>query len=246
MADNTWKWELATGILGLVVLVLLYFLIRGSSYSPVQPINNPSGAPVGVYTSDSLKVRQQEFLIVQSQATINSLQDSIERLTSKITNTIPQYIIRYRDTLRVSDLSLAYRVNKRDSVVIDSLMHRTDSLTASIYNSPNVLIVPRAFADSGQFFKVNGIVTKKSVDITNLDVYNKTSVIIGQKGSWLQNKTVVVNIAEDNPLLTSGQVQSYQYVPKERKWRLVAGPAVLFNGKSFSKGIALVAGYSLY
>jgi len=181
---------------------------------------------VHTYTQDSLKVKQQELLIVQSKETIESLQDSLERITEKLTKVIPQYLIRYKDTIVYKDRVIALQ---RDTIVRDSIRY-----------------IDLVFRDSTKWHLLAGQVTKDSIRFNTEQFYNKTSIIIGQKGTWWQPKTVVVNIAQDNPYLVTGSIQSYYYKPKERKWTLVAGPSLLFNGKSFYKGVAITAGYRVF
>lgn len=201
--------------------------------------------PVTVIKSDSTTIRQQELLIVQSQSTIESMQDSLEALTEKLTNVKPQYIIRYKDILKVQSLVIDFP----DSLTVDSLTKALSQSQAKIdafISSHNWIPVPRTFLDSGQFFKIQGSVGYYGVDIKDLQIFNNTSVVIGQKSSWLSAGPVVVNVAQTNPFLSAGSVQSYQYIPKVRKWTLVGGPAIIFNGRSFTQGIGLMAGYKIW
>lgn len=239
------KWIL----IGLAFLpILSIFLAKGCnnpspSGSPIQSV----GTVVTVFKDSNTTIKQQELLIVQSQATIESLQDSLEALTEKLTGVKPQFIIRYKDTTKFRD-SILFST-KDDSLLIDSLEKSLSQSTEVVDNfikSNKWISVPRTFVDSGKFFRIKGTIWQSGVDIKDLQVYNSTSVVIGQKSSFFSTGPVVVNVAEDNPMLSSGQLQSFQYVSKTRKWSLVAGPAVIFNGKQFYQGIGLCAGYKIF
>lgn len=106
--------------------------------------------------------------------------------------------------------------------------------------------VPRDFFDSNEFFNIKGTVTRSSVNLRSVSIPNTTSVIIGQKQGLFNTGPVTVNIVESNPLLAPGAMQSYQYQPKERKWSIVVGPSILFNGKAFSEGVAITGGYKVF
>lgn len=242
------KW--LVGILaGGLVLTASIFLLKGcniTSSGTTQNVTagtNPS-VPTTIIKDSSTTIRQQELVIIQSQSTIIALQDSLENLTRKLTGIEPQIIIRYKDTTKFRDTILfTIDSTKEDSLrkAITSSQGRLDSfLKSKLWIS-----VPKSFLDSAEFFRIKGTVTHSGVDIGDLEIYNKTSVIIGQKSSFFTTGPVVVNVVESNPMLTSGQLQSFQYIPKTRKWTLVAGPAVIFNGKAFYQGIGLMAGYRI-
>lgn len=240
------KWILAGS--GLLIIILSLVLSKGCKtpsplVSPIQSV----GTAVTMFKDSNTTIKQQELLIVQSQATIESLQDSLETLTEKLTGVKPQFIIRYKDTTKFKDTILFSL--KDDSLLIDSLEKSLSQSTEVVNNfikSNKWISVPRTFVDSGRFFKVKGTVWQSGVDIKDLQLYNNTSVVIGQKSSFFTTGPVVVNVAQDNPMLSSGQLQSFQYIPKTRKWTLVAGPAVIFNGKQFYQGVGLVAGYKIW
>jgi len=158
---------------------------------------------------------------VQSQSTIEALQDSIERISEKITKVVPQYLVRYRDTMVYKDREIP--------------IYKDTALTSRY-----------TFSDSSRWHFLSGSLDSTVLRVDTLRIYNKTSVIIGEKGSWWQPKTLVVNVVGDNPYITSVGLQSYYYKPKERKWTLVAGPSLLFNGKQFYKGVAITAGYRVF
>lgn len=234
------------GGIGSAVIASLYFL-KGCNSGTVTTIStNITSAPVTTIKSDSTTIRQQEVVILQSQATIQAMEDSLELLTEKLTQVKPEYIIRYRDTLTVHD-SVSYAV--QDTRTQDSLrsllMASTAAIDSFIY-SKKWIPVPRSFSDSNAFFSMYGTVSYSGLDLSKLRVYNNTSVIIGQKSTLFSTGPVVVNVAESSPLLSSGTLQTYFYQPKVRKWTLVGGPAIIFNGKSFTQGIGLMAGYKIF
>lgn len=240
------KWILGGGsILAVLTLSLLMIKGCGTTLPQSQVSGTQPSVPTTIIKDSSTTIRQQELVIIQSQSTIISLQDSLENLTRKLTGVEPQIIIRYKDTTKFRDTILfTIDSTKEDSLrkTITSSQGRLDSFIRSKRWIP----VPKSFLDSAEFFKVKGTVTYSGVNINDLEIYNKTSVIIGQKSSFFTTGPVVVNVVESNPMLTSGQLQSFQYVPKTRKWTLVAGPAVIFNGSKFYQGIGLMAGYSIF
>lgn len=232
---------------GLVAVVALVFLFKGCNMTGQFATGTTPSVPTTIIKSgDSVTIRQQEVVILQSQETIEALQDSLEQLTEKLTGVKPQYIIRYKDTLRMKD-TLHYAVE--DPYLVDSLetaLGNSQGKIDSFLKSRDWIPVPKKFIDSGAFFNIRGSVTWAGVNIDNLEVYNNTSVTIGQKSSLLSTGPIVVNVSNDNPMLKAGTLQTYYYQPKVRKWTLVVGPSVLFNGKSFSEGVAITGGYRLW
>lgn len=193
-------------------------------------------------------IRQQEVLISQSQATIEALQDSLGKLAEKLTGVKPQYIVMYKDKYKIKDTILY--TTESDAYIMDSLEKALSASQANIdgfLKSSTWIPVPRLFRDSGRFFKVEGSVNYTGVGVSNLEIYNNTTVTIGQRSNgFLKPSTMVVNVAQDNPMLTTSPLQTYYYNPKPPKWSLIAGPSVVFNGKTFYKGVGLTAGYVLW
>jgi hypothetical protein len=198
--------------------------MRGCSSRPTNNVKSTEGnVPIRTYSQDSLKVKQQELLVVQSQATIEALQDSVERIAEKLTHVKPQYLIRYKDTV-------VYRERVIPLGKVDTVEGR----------------FVRRFTAADQWYNIKIAVQDSILKIDRLELYNKVSVIIGQRGSWWQPKTIVVNVSNSNPMLEGIALNSYYYKPKERKWTIVAGPSLLFNGKQFYRGIGITAGYHIY
>lgn len=193
-------------------------------------------------------IRQQEVLISQSQSTIESLQDSLGKLAERLTGVKPEYVVIYKDRYKIKDTILY--TTETDKFIMDSLETALKASQANIdsfIRSKSWIPVPRLFKDSGKFFKVEGTVTYSGVGVSNLELYNNTTVTIGQRSNgFFKPSTMVVNVAQDNPMLTANPLQTYYYNPKPPKWSLIAGPSVIFNGKSFYKGVGLTAGYVLF
>lgn len=231
------NWKLKAGLVVLIIIVLImgYFLIRGRTYTNVVA---PKPDSTLVIKQGDVTVREKEFVIAQDKAAIAQLQDSLDRITTKLTGVKPIYLVRYKDTIRFKD-SIMYQLDTTKDNQLDSL---TRVLS---YLQGRVMLVPKLFLDSGRFFKVQGTVNLRSVDISNVEIYNNTSVSIGTKGRWYQPKTLIVNVTEDNPFLSSGQVQAYYFKPKPIKWGVVVGPTLTASSKGLTYGIGLTAGYKI-
>lgn len=240
-------YQIATWVLAALLIVSLVLNIKSCTTTSATVIADSTTiqGPTTTITKDSITIRQQQVVILQTQTQVQALEDSVERMSFALTGVQPSYIVRYSDTLKLHDTVnyLAGAVTVPDSTLVDSLLKASNAKDLIIQN---MIAVPVAFSDSGKFFAIKGVVNKNFVNISNLSVPNTTSVIIGQKNSLFSTGPVTVNIAESNPLLTPGPVQTYYYQPKVRKWSIVVGPSILFNGKAFSEGVAITGGYKLF
>lgn len=239
------------GGVGIVALILLIVLGLKNCKTPQNTTSipsSPSANPTIIIKDSGIVIRQQEVLISQSQATIEALQDSLGKLAEKLTGVKPEYIVMYKDKYKIKDTILY--TTKSDAYIMDSLekaLSKSQANVDSFIKSPTWIAVPRLFKDSGKFFKVEGSVTYHGVGVSNLELYNNTTVTIGQRSNgFFKPSTMVVNIAQDNPMLATSPIQTYYYNPKPPKWSLIAGPSVIFTGKTFSKGVGLTAGYVLF
>lgn len=248
MTTTTKTWLVVAGI---VIITLIVIFLKGCNNSPSstsQVGQSTQGNPTIIIKDSGATIRQQELLIVQSQATIEALQDSLGKLAEKLTGVKPQYIVMYKDRYKIKDTILY--TTESDVYIIDSLdkaLSKSQANIDSFIRGTSWIPVPRLFKDSGRFFKVEGSVTYHGVGVSNLELYNNNTITIGQRSNgFFKPTTMVVNVTQDNPMLTSSPIQTYYYNPKPPKWSLIAGPSVIFTGKTFSKGVGLTAGYVLF
>lgn len=245
-AYKTATWILV-GILAILVAGVL--LNKGcNSIIYTKPDSTIIQGPTTIIKKDSVTIRQQQVVILQSQQQVQALEDSVEKLTYALSGVQPSYIVRYADTLKLHDSIPYVKISTQDSLLIDSLTKASTQYANLLrhVSYKGLMPIPRDFYDSGTFFKIKGTVTGQGVVVKDLQIPSTTSVIIGQKSSLFSTGPITVNVAESNPLISPGPMQTYYYKPKEKRWTLVAGPAILFDGKSFHQGVALTAGYRVW
>lgn len=242
---NSTAWWIGGSVAAVILSALLF---KNTSCNSTTTTNdtlvnvNQTVPPTKVITlMDSTKVMQQELLIVQSQATIQSLEDSLERVTTQLASVAPDILVRYKDTFRIQQQALI-QTN-------DTLKRLADSLTALV-NDPNkqFIPVPSTFGVNKPFYLIRGRIGRTVVDLDTIELYNKTSLIVGTTGKWYEPKTITVTVVNTNPYIHSSGIESYEYTPKEKKISVIAGPTLMYDVKNggLHYGIGISGGYRIF
>lgn len=233
------NWNTGRTILIIILALATLFLFiekcnQRKTNLTVSDVNHPVQKIIVRSLNDSLKLIEQDLIIAETKREMKYLQSTLQAELIKKTQ-IQKVIssIEYKDRI----------------VYVNVPGERTD------YDSPDTLWFPLKFRNHNKFLDLKyKVFSRDSSMIDSLSIFNKTHLVIGEKGKWYQKKTIIVGLVNENPYYIVDSLQSTIYVPKE-KLQVSLGWSVLANQKSVSTGPTITlkkgifsfsAGYKLF
>lgn len=173
------------------------------------------------WLNDSTKYYEQAIAIADGFKQIKRLQDSLEKAVSKNSNTKPVTIIRYTESFNRDSLYAAFTSPFKDSI------NKYKDLADSAFKKQTLM--PYEYVDKWTYLK--GRVTGGGVAVDSMSVKSKPHIMISETKAFLKPGKLVLQVINENPNIDVSDIQSFTYQPKKKRFGLVVGPTVLYNGK---------------
>lgn len=205
------------------------------------------------YLKDSTHYLEVEAKVAESKATIQKLQDSLQKVMTINSKLKATGLISYTSSADFTNLSGDFKdkVDTKLGQIIDQ-QKQIDS-NANKIDYSNLISVPQEFEFAkDKWVRGVGTVKKKGVSIDSLHFESEPTIAFGttQKkflGIPISRPTIKAVIGDNNPFMQQSNPKVYLYQPKQSKIGLVIGTGASFDGKTIQyTPVQLTLGYKIF
>lgn len=161
------------------------------------------------------KIYQSNVLFVDSRAKIEALSDSLK--------------------LKKTDVHIQFR----DRFVIDTVKIPVVEKQIVTIDTTDYLKIPYGFTQEDGWYKIGGLITRTSVDLS-LSVYSEGYISIGK-----EKNSYVVQYRNNNPYISTESVKSVVFKPKPRKLGLGLSVGYGATASGLTPYVGLGVNYSI-
>lgn len=195
--------------------------------------------------TDSINGLHQNLTVTTDKAQIRVLQDSLQKILNKKAKLDPTIVIKYKESIEQRNLIGKYQDTL--AKLIDSSMTQQQQIAAFNKIKDRLLLTPAKYSFENKWFKQSGVIDKKgAITIDSVSMLSEPYITVGEKGGgWFSRSTLGITIGDHNPGVTYGNLQSFQYTPKPRRWGITVGAGVFATPKGLTYGLGATMGYTI-
>ena len=208
---------------GLIVLLLIVVLLLVCGYYT-------SRAELSDFKGQMLKFDLKE------QKYIETIGEDGSRIVEQ-----EQIILSQKDAIAHNLLEIKRLKKIKSQVIINTITHIdsvfvpfvVDSTSNDTLTNDNYIIIPKRFALSEQWYRLNGSINKEGLLIDTLNFNNELTLTIGQKSQGLFKKSKPIVLVEySNPYVNTTSMQNI----------IIKDDLRFYDKKSFWYGLGVVSG----
>ena len=208
---------------GLIVLLLIVILLLVCGYYT-------SRAELSDFKGQMLKfdLKEQKYLeTISEDGTFLAEQEQII-LSQK--DAIAHNLLEIKRLKKIKSQVIINTITHIDSVFVPFVV---DSTSNDTLTNDNYIIIPKRFALTEQWYRLNGSINKEGLLIDTLNFNNELTLTIGQKSQGLFKKSKPIVLVEySNPYVNTTSMQNI----------IIKDDLRFYDKKSFWYGLGVVSG----
>ena len=208
---------------GLIVLLLIVILLLVCGYYT-------SRAELSDFKGQMLKFDLKEQKYLESISEDGTFLAEQEQIILSQKDAIAHNLLEIKRLKKIKSQVIVNTITQIDSVFVPFVM---DSTSNDTLTNDNYIIIPKRFALTEQWYRLNGSINKEGLLIDTLNFNNELTLTIGQKSQGLFKKSKPIVLVEyANPYVNTTSMQNI----------IIKDDLRFYDKKSFWYGLGVVSG----